>query len=631
MELETYSTGATVTTTETPEGADGYPSFMGFDQMQSFYVDVEAKPSPNVLANVSLNILGNVPENPIDEIFYENRGRKRTVALSDGTDFTYEGFDRLKVYRANVSWDDKWFELNGFYRTGHLHWGFEGDFFGLYRNAFYGENIDIYNGMAPIGFEVAGKKDLAGLKAAFGPQLWWGANPTVFLKYQRQVGRFAMTGVYQEDVGMGNFTTATSSVVPMPETRKASLQAVTSYGPWQIEGGTLWAGSEKEGDTFQLYDDRGETPQILTDQIKPEDSWGFKGKISIEKGAFRWYGQGAYMGLVADAGPTETITFTGWKLKDSGMGNQKNVISGFTYNHGNWQIGPNFLWQKPIVGPIPGDAPDPGAPRSYLYNPAAVGTPMSDPFAVLGNREMTAFEVLFTYDPHPATWFYAWDNDKREGARLAWNLGFVYKDMPTTRDALVFYDTDGVTRYAFPGAAPAHTEWEIHSRLAGRLGQQTRLVANIYAGQAEPNGWIYADPTTVGARHTTEQLNRIIHRYGVDARLVHKHISLTGMLKINDWGIYDYHKDWNLTYPMQIMGDISYSLGKPGWFEEKDTRIGFRVLYRTLDLNSNRYYLPQDNLEEALTDELYQEFLDQIDRNGDGTEWEFRTYLHVVM
>ena len=33
--------------------------------------------------------------------------------------------------------------------------------------------------------------------------------------------------------------------------------------------------------------------------------------------------------------------------------NQKNVLTGFTYNVGDWQIGPNALWQKPNVGPIP--------------------------------------------------------------------------------------------------------------------------------------------------------------------------------------------------------------------------------------------------------------------------------------
>lgn len=618
MEFETYSTGGTLTTTpDLPVAGGGYPSFMGFDHMQSFYAGIEIKPSENVIANLELNILGNVADNPIDEIFYENRGRKRQIT-ADGSDYTYEGFERIKPYQASISWDDKWFELNGFYRTGHIHWGHEGDFFGLYRNAFYGENVDIYNGMAPIGVEIAGKKSLGGMKMALGPQLWWGANPAVFLKYQRSLGRFAFTGVLQEDIAPQS-SLSSSIAIPLPETRKASLQVLTQRGNLTMEGGAIWSGSGKVGDDFQLFDDTGDEIRILQDQIKDGDAWGFKGKVSMERGTFRCYAQGAYMGLVAEAGPTEIITFTGWKLKDSGSGNQKNVISGFTYNRGNWQIGPNFLWQKPIVGPVPGDAPDPGRPRNWL----------DDPFAVRYNREMAAGEILLTFDPAPATWFYAWDNDRRESAPLAFNLGFVYKDMPTTQDAGLFIDSDGTTTYAFPGAAPAHTEWEVHSRIAGKLGSQTRLVANIYAGKAEPNGWVYPsgdiEDLSIEERHLNEQLNRVIHRYGIDARLVHKSFSVTGMLKINDWGIYDYHRDWNLTFPLQMMADVSYSLGKPQWFDEPETRLGIQFVYRTLDSNSNRYRMPDDWENSPSWDELQSE----IDENGDGTEWEIRTYMQV--
>jgi hypothetical protein len=636
MELETYSTGATQTTTpEFPVPGAGYPSFLGFDDMQSFYVDVEAKPSENVTGTLSVNILGNVPENPMDEVFYENRGRRRDIfedtpgdSVSATNVFTDESIERVKVYQGSLNWNDKWFELDAFYRTGHLHWGHEGDFFGLYRNAFYGENVDIYNGMAPVGVEVAGKKSLQGLKTAFGPQLWWGANPAVFLKYQRDVGRFAMTGIVQEDIAAGK-ASGTSGVQNLEETRKASLQASTKYGKWTFEGGTLWSGHTKVGDSFQLYDDTvADDIKIKTDKIKDEDAWGFKGKVSLERGSLRWYAQGAYMGLVADGGPTEVITFTGWKLKDSGSGNQKNVITGFTYNRGDWQIGPNFLWQKPIVGPIPGDAPDPGRPRNLLVNPF---TGKSDPFAVLGNREMTGGELLLTYDPHPATWFYAWDNDRREGARFAFNLGFVYRDMPTTRDALVFYDTDGITQFPFAGAAPGRTEWEIHSRIAGRLGQQTRLVANIYGGMAEPNGWVFFDDEiaagSIEARGVTEKVNRIIHRYGVDARITYRSLAVQGMVKINDWGVYDYHRDFNSTFPLQLVGDVSWSLGQPAWFGLPNTRIGIRGLYRTLDRYSNRYNLPED----WANFPSWEDVLKEIEKNGEGTEWEIRTYLHLAI
>ncbi|MCP4144476.1 MAG: glycosidase [bacterium] len=622
MEYETYSTGgAVVNTPETPAPNGGYPSFMGFDNMQSFYVDIESKPSANVIANLSLNVLGNVPENPIDEIFYENRGRKREIT-ANGEDFSYEGFDRVKAYQGSFSWDDKWFEMQGFYRTGHIHWGFEGDFFGLYRDAFYGENIDIYNGMAPVGVEVSAKKSLKGLKMAFGPQLWWGANPSVLMKYQRNIGKYALTGIVQEDIAPQSALN-TSIAVPLPETRKVSLQAVTNYKDLIIEGGTIWSGSKMVGEEFQIYDDvTTEEVRILQDTIKDGDAWGFKGKVTMEKNAYRWYAQSAYMGLVAEGGPTEVITFTGWKLKDSGSGNQKNFITGFTYNKGDWQIGPNFLWQKPIIGPVPGDSPDPGSPRNRL----------SDPFAVGSNREMTGAEILLTYDPHPETWFYAWDNNRREGAHLAFNLGFVYKDMPTTRDAGLFVDSDGSTVYAFPGASPGHSEWEIHSRVAGQLDSETRLVANAYAGMAEPNGWVYLgndiEDLSIEDRQLNDQVNRIIHRYGVDARLIHKSLSLYGVLKIGDWGIYDYHKDWNLTYPLQLLGDVSWSLGKPKWFaDEPETKIGIRGLYRTLDRNSNRYRFPDDWENYGTWDD----FMNEVDAYGNGSEWEVRTYISIAM
>ena len=98
-----------------------------------------------------------------------------------------------KVYNASISWDDPSFQLEGFYRTGHYHWGHEGDFFGLYREANYGQNIDIYNGEAPFGFEMTGKRRFAGWKLAYGQELWWGANPAAILKYRRAIAGVTAT------------------------------------------------------------------------------------------------------------------------------------------------------------------------------------------------------------------------------------------------------------------------------------------------------------------------------------------------------------------------------------------------------------------------------------------------------
>lgn len=65
-------------------------------------------------------------------------------------------------------------------------------------------------------------------------------------------------------------------------------------------------------------------------------------KVVYSGGKFNAYAQGAIMGLVASGGADYTQTLTGWRLKDSGNGNQSNVLAGFTYQIGNFQIAPNF-------------------------------------------------------------------------------------------------------------------------------------------------------------------------------------------------------------------------------------------------------------------------------------------------
>jgi hypothetical protein len=98
---------------------------------------------------------------------------------------------------------------------------------------------------------------------------------------------------------------------------------------------------------------------VYVDKIKPEDNFGGKIKLTYTGGRFNWYAQSAIMGLVAQGGADQTLTFTGWRLKDSGSGNQMNVLTGFAYTLGKLQIAPNFLWQKPLEGPIPISCPLP--------------------------------------------------------------------------------------------------------------------------------------------------------------------------------------------------------------------------------------------------------------------------------
>jgi hypothetical protein len=593
LEFETFNTGGSnVTTPESSNAAvpSAYPAFQGFDQMESFYFGVEARPTEAVRGMVLFNVLGNVPTNPIDEIFYENRGRPRTVESDAGT-ISVNSLERTKVYQASVSWDDRWFALEGFYRVGHLHWQYEGDFFGLYRDAFYGENLDIYNGEAPVGLELRGKKDLTGATFAYGPQLWWGANPSILFKYTRQLGRFNTTAVYQEDIDDRSSVPTTSVVIPLPPTRKATLQVATSRAPFGVEVGGIWSGSTKQGEQFQIAEIRNGAYVILGDEVKDADAFGGKAKVTYEQGRWHAYAQGAVMGLVAEGGPTAIPTFTGWRLRDSGSGNQSNFLTGLAVNLGNFQVAPNFLYQKPLVDPIPGNVPAPGRPRNVL----------DDPFAVRANRETTGIEILVGYDPTPATWMWQWDNDAREDARFAAALGYVFRHCPTTQDASIYIDSTGVTTFPFPGAPPANDLWEVWARILASSGPDLRLVASIYCGNAEPNGWDYAGNPI---------LNREIHRFGAQARLALKQNAFEAAARFNDWGPYDYHRDFNLTFPVQLMGDVSRTLGLPRWFSAPQTRVGVRGTWRSLDENSNRYLAADPD---------------------NGSEWEVRTYLHLSM
>ncbi|MGB5376793.1 glycoside hydrolase family 2 TIM barrel-domain containing protein [Muriicola sp.] len=602
--FSSYNTGGNlITTPDSPDPDETtYPDQLGFDHMQSYFVGFEGEPAPNMRANVDINILGNLATNPIDEIFYENRGRPIEVNTDEGN-VLLQDVNRVQIYNASYEWSSKNFDLRGFYRTGHYHWGYEGDFFGLYPEANYGPNLDIYNGEIS-GFEFDGKRDIIGLKAAFGPQLWWGANPAVLLKYSRTIGKFNVTGIFHEDID--DFGTIVSSLaIPMPRTRRATLHIEREFGDFGIELGGIWGGQPLNGREFQITEDNpaydpdnpGSDSKyiVYTDQVNTKDNLGAKAKITYSGGRFNWYAQGAVQGLVAGGSADQTRTFTGWKLKDSGSGNQTNFLTGLTYTVGDVQIAPNFLWQKPIVGPMPNDVQGPGRLRNIL----------DDPFVVRANRETVAGEILFTWDPTPGTWMYEWDNDRAEDAKLAVSAGFVFRHQPTTMDAAIGFLSNR-TLFAFPNSVPAKDLWETHARIVSKISPDLGMIANVYFGNAQANG---SDA-------------RVIERIGGDIRLLYNNIKIEHAWKINDWGPFDYHRDFNLTYPVQLMLDISTTLGKPDWFILPNTQVGIRGTWRTMNEFSPRY------LPNAAAEFATQPIISPVGF-GNGNEWEIRTYVHI--
>lgn len=592
-EFTTFNTGGSLLTT--PEADDPntntYPNRLGFDHMQSYFIGVEGNPSANMKANVNFNILGHVAENPINEIFYENRGRAQNIVTDEG-EVTTTDVNRVQIYNASYKWTAKDFELRGFYRTGHYHWGYEGDFFGLYPEANYGPNLDIYNGET-LGFEIDGRGSLDGLKAAFGPQLWWGANPAYLLKYNTKIGKVNAAAVYHEDISSAAQAN-TSIFIPQPKTRRATVYFQTKLGNLGVEVGGIWGGQPLNGREFQMMD--GDVVKV--DKINNKDNWGGKAKLTFSKGRFNAYTQGAIQGLVANGGGDYTQTFTGWRLKDSGSGNQMNFLAGFTYNvNSNLQIAPNFLWQKPLVDAMPNGVDAPGRLRNIL----------DDPFIVRANRETVGGELLLTYDPTPATWMYEWNNDMVEDAKFAISTGFVYRHLPTTMDAAIGFLSNR-TQFAFERSAPAKDLWESNTRIVSKISPDLGFIANLYFGNGQANG----------------DSQRTINRAGGDVRMIYKKVKVVSSLKFNDWGPFDYHRDFNLTYPVQSSIDISTSVGKPSWFILPDTRIGIMGIWRSLDQYSPRYsptYVPENTYPPVPV-------LSPVGF-GNGSEWEIRTYIHI--
>ncbi|MEM1001323.1 MAG: hypothetical protein AAGH46_01590, partial [Bacteroidota bacterium] len=385
-----------------------------------------------------------------------------------------------------------------------------------------------------------------------------------------------------------------SGIIPPWPTERATLAVAREFGKVEVTVGGIWGGRPLNGSSFQDIDDNG---NIVVDKVQDSDNWGGKAKVVYEGGKFNWYAQGAIMGLVANGGADQTLTFTGWKLKDTGSGNQANFLTGFTYSFDNFQIAPNFLWQQPLVDPMPNGVDAPGRLRNVI----------DDPFAVRWNRETTAAEILITFDPTPGTWMYQWDNDRAEDAKFAMNLGFVYRHLPTTMDAHIGFLADR-SFFAFGESVPAEDLWEIHSRMVSKLSPELGIIGNFYYGNGQANG----------------DSDRVIDRFGADIRAIYKNFKAETHVKVNDWGPFDYHRDFNFTFPLQLMADLSMSLGKPDWYILPDTTIGIRGTWRSLDQFSNRY----SPLEVPDGPGPQEPILSPVGF-PDGSEWEIRTYIHI--
>ena len=571
-----------------------------FDHTESFFVDLKVTPASNFRAEVGVNIVAHAAENRIDEIRYENRAQPIDLMNADGEPQTVLGVGRVQIHGASLQWDTKWFELEGYYRRGHTHWADDGDFWGFYREAYYGPNIDTYNANVPFGLEFRGKKFLQGLSIAAGPQVYWGANPTIIAKYGRTFGPFSFAVLHQEDITAQGATSA-ARTIPEYVGRKSAVYLALKRGPVHVEVGGLMAGTERIGQSFvsvrrapegaASYKDSGWW--VRNDTVAFTDTLGAKIKLRLNKGPISWWVQGAYKGVVADSGGDHTINWTRWSLKESGRGNQVHALTGVLINAGPVSIGPAFLYQRPLEEAVPTIGA--GAQDGVFWPGVNARNRLADPFVVRDNRETIAFELLLGYDPTPATWMWMWDNDVREDAKLAASLDVVYKIQPTATDAGIGWSAEG-DALVLGGGQPAQNVWDVKLRLVSAPTNNIRLITKVWGGQAQSTG----------------PQDRVVTRAGVDWKLWIRKFGFEGFVKAGDWGPYDYHRDFGLTYPLQVMGDLWVGISSPRLDANMPwTRIGLRGQLRYMNQHSNRYVR------------------DPIDPDGWQNEWELGAYVHV--
>ncbi len=558
---------------------DGEDGLTFADGLMAF-LDFEFQPTRQIKGDFSLNILANVADSNF-EFRYGDRGLPITVEIIDEDVFGVEtrressldGNERVEIYDFQASYETPDFDLLAFYHVPRYHWKYEGDFFGLLRETTDMDGQDIWNAKAPNGFEYIGKQDTQGLKIVAGPEIYWGANPRAMVKYQFG-SRDQYAFVFAEDIARRDDTSSATEA-----TERQSRQA-TIYGefiPWsdaKLELGGIIANTQKVDEDY----DRVEDGDIRIDEIENEDTLGAKARLTFGVGSAEAYLGLDYAGLVADGG--EPLREWGTELPYSELGNKRVIEGGIRFGGSHYTIYPRLFYRDNIVESNP------------IIEPVTTGTNLSpgidprnrddDPFAVLDNREAAAAEIIFTYDPTPATYFYDWDVDMKEDAPFAFNLGLTGTSYKEDADSELFFFEEGGTNAPFGAGLEEEDVWLLKSKMIFNPRRGLKLIGNVYTGKKQTSGKPGEDA---------------IEFFSLDGKvIVDKTHIYSGYIKVDDFGPYDFYEQFNLVYPLQLKFEYARLLD-PLRDEKRSSRIGVKFFYRELDELS-----PEDEYQDGEND-----------------------------
>jgi hypothetical protein len=371
--------------------------------------------------------------------------------------------------------------------------------------------------------------------------------------------------MHSEDIAKTSNAAATSATTR--PTRASTIYVKSTAVPdTTIEFGAISAASEKIGDKYNYIDNN----MISYGNINFGDTLGVKAKVTYQPtNSISAYAGVNYAGLVANGG--NPLKDYDTMLPYSQYGNKIEVDGGVRIALGQeYSLYPRVLWRDNLRSANP-----------YLppYTNGTVLVPGTrprnndaDPFAVTDNRAARSAELIFTYDPTPATDFYHWDW-KREDALFAFNLGFNYTNDSTATDSWQYYNPVIKGNGTFPFGLTDASVWKAMSRMVFNPTPWLKIRARIEAGRQQSTG-------EVGPART-------YFSEGFDLEYANRHM-LSGYIKQNMWGPYDYYQQFNQTYPRQYKLDymyrIDYLLHKyvPPRLG-KSAGIGIYGIFRTVD------------------------------------------------
>ncbi|MDP6969521.1 MAG: hypothetical protein QGG88_10500 [Gammaproteobacteria bacterium] len=527
----------------------GYDSESSADQGHSISLDFDI----NALGFAGEMTINGMWDSTTSDFKYRYGDRLTNKSLRNGG-------DNLEIYNFSATYLGESVDTNLFYHVPRYHWGYEGDYFGLMRETTNMPDQDIWNEKAPAGIELIGKGELDGFKLVAGDEIYWGADPMVMLKQQ-----FGESDQYT--------FIASSEVSGVTKQRQFSLQGDFDLSDTAtIKLGVLNAGEEHIGDVYYYELDS----YVKTGNIDFRDTIALKARVTDNfSPSVQVYSEYNYAGLVADAGEHQEV----WKtnIPYSSLGNKQTVEIGAQVTSGNWRITPRLFKRINLAQAMSDAAMQLGNNQSvYWRTTDSNHTGFVSPFAVRDNREAVSGELFFTYDPTPATFFYEWDNDVKEDAELAFNVGITRTDYSSKSDSAVWWDPQGWHWIDEGRPVADDVVTTISSKIVYNPSPSLRVVANLEAGQQVPVAYTAAD-----AKLKKSNFNSI------SAKLVHNSQNIYKFTYAkNKMGEYDEDKNFGIRYPEHL--EFSYerlltSLGE-------GSKVGIQAYKRKMDDNSGADY-----------------------------------------